>query len=446
MNAEWRTLAARTVPRYTSYPTAPHFTSAIGPEVAAGWLAGQTDESTLSLYIHVPYCEQLCRYCGCHTKMVRRRHPIETYTDRLVDEITTVGAAMRGKVVHIHFGGGTPSILASDGLHRVSAALNASFDLAAVREHAIELDPRRMTEALVSALASTGVNRASLGVQEFSAHVQEAIGRIQPYEVVADAVVALRRAGVGRIAFDLMYGLPRQTARDAQRTAELAASLRPQRIALFGYAHVPWFKPHQRLIDEASLPGTQARLEQAEISRSTLIALGYAPIGIDHFAWPDDELAEAARAKRLRRNFQGYTTDNADALIGLGASAIGRLPQGFLQNAVDIRSYSQAVQSGGIAAAKGFALSPADRLRARVIEDLMCYFEVDLDEIATEVQFEEDFQSELARLSPFIETGLVRIDGRRIAVTDEGRPFARIVASTFDSYLQTGQARHSAAV
>jgi oxygen-independent coproporphyrinogen-3 oxidase len=288
MNVGWHALATRPVPRYTSYPTAPHFTSAIGPDTSAQWLSGGARESTLSLYLHVPYCEQLCHYCGCHTKMVRRRAPVEVYADRLMDEIATIGLLTRGRVVHIHFGGGTPSIVGPEGLQRISVALRESFDLSALREHAIELDPRGVTETLADALAATGVNRASLGVQEFSPHVQKAIGRVQPYEVVENAVRILRKAGIRRIAFDLMYGLPGQTARDVQRTAELAASLRPQRIALFGYAHVPWFKPNQRLIDEASLPSTKARLDQAELSQRALIALGYTPVGIDHFSLPDD--------------------------------------------------------------------------------------------------------------------------------------------------------------
>jgi oxygen-independent coproporphyrinogen-3 oxidase len=358
-----------------------------------------------------------------------------------------IGPLARGlKVVHLHWGGGTPSILGAGRLCEIYAALKNSFEISARLEHAMELDPRRVTKPLVGTLADIGVNRASLGVQEFSAQVQHAIGRIQPYGVVVYAVEMLRAMGINRIAFDLMYGLPRQTPEDVQRTAALAVALGPQRVALFGYAHVPWFKPHQRLIEEAALPGPLERLKQAETARNALTAAGYEPIGLDHFARCDDELAAAARQRRLRRNFQGYTTDNADALIGLGASAISRLPQGFLQNKVDIRGYSGAVQAGRLAAEKGLALSPGDRLRGRIIEELMCHFDVDLGAMLDDVDAADALRCELADLERLAGEGIVRFGGGRITVTDEGRPFVRLVAAVFDAYLRNGSSRHSAAV
>jgi oxygen-independent coproporphyrinogen-3 oxidase len=299
-----------------------------------------------------------------------------------------------------------------------------------------------MSKRLVRALGKIGINRASLGVQDFSPHVQEAIGRVQPFEQVARAMGWLRDAGIERINIDLMYGLPRQTAADVARSAELAAALSPQRLALFGYAHVPWFKTHQRMIDEATLPGALERIEQARIAGEVFLAHGYEAIGLDHFARPDDSLALAARAHRLHRNFQGYTTDEADALIGIGASAIGRLPQGYVQNAVDIAGYSRAVEAGRFAIAKGIALTPDDRLRARIIERLMCGLAVDLDVVASS----DDFSAEIEALQNLAIQGAVHIEGRRIAVTEYGRPFLRLAAAAFDAYLPANRTRHSIAV
>ncbi len=454
MTSKASALAGETVPRYTSYPTAPHFTAAIGGDTYAGWLARLPATATLSLYLHVPYCVELCHYCGCHTKVVRRPEPIENYAQRLVDEVTLLGAAAGGRdVVHIHWGGGTPSLLGPSQLTRLAERIDRLFRLGPGAEHAIELDPRRVTRDVAATLARIGINRASLGVQDFSPHVQQAIGRLQPFDEVAACVAMLREAGIHRINLDLMYGLPQQTTEDVRRSAALAASLDPSRLALFGYAHVPWFKSNQRLIDEAALPGAAARLDQAEAARETLIERGYEAIGLDHFARAGDDLAVAAQGRRLKRNFQGYTTDEADALIGLGASAIGRLPEGFVQNAPDIAGYSRAVAAGRFATRRGIALSPEDRLRGRVIERIMCDFAVDLDAVAAEHETAsgggattEAFAIELASLGKLAAAGLVEIAGRRITMTEQGRPFVRLAAAAFDAYLHRGEARHSAAV
>jgi oxygen-independent coproporphyrinogen-3 oxidase len=439
--------AARNVPRYTSYPTAPHFSETTGPDDYARWLAELPVAATLSLYLHVPYCTELCLYCGCHTKITRKRDPIDRYADRLIDEIGFVGAlAGRRPCVQLHWGGGTPSILGEAALARIAQKLADAFDLSALKEHAIELDPRRVTRPLARALASIGVNRASLGVQDFSPRVQQAIGRMQPFDVVERSVDLLREAGIARINIDLMYGLPRQTAREVLRSAALAASLQPQRLALFGYAHVPWFKKHQRLIDDADLPTASERLEQARVAAEVLVGLGYTAIGLDHFAKPGDELALAAQAGRLHRNFQGYTADDADALIGFGASAIGRLPQGFVQNAVDIGGYSRAVAAGCAATAKGIAFTADDILRGAIIERLMCDYAVDLAAVSSDIRAAARFAAEIESLAPLVREGFARIEGHRIAVTQEGRPFVRLVAAAFDSYLAANKSRHSAAV
>ena len=437
----------RAVPRYTSYPTAPNFSPAVNADVYRSWLAGVPSEAALSLYLHVPFCRELCHYCGCHTKATLRDEPIEAYAQRLVEEIALVASHTgQRKVTHIHWGGGTPSILDADLLKFITDEIAHRFNLSAVREHAIELDPRYLTRPLSQALRDIGVNRASLGVQDFSAHVQQAAGRIQPFDTVKNAVDLLNDFGIDRINIDLMYGLPKQTVADVQRTATLAHALKPQRVAVFGYAHVPWFRPQQRLIEQSDLPSSPERLAQAEAAHEILVQFGYQPIGLDHYAKPDDQLA--ARSGRLQRNFQGYTDDDADALVGLGASAISRLPQGFAQNAPAVGNYSRAIAEGKLATVKGIVLSDEDRLRGHIIERLMCDMAVDLDAIADETGFDiaTDFTDELESLEPFEENGSVQIEGHCIRITEKGRPYMRLVASVFDTYLTGAKSRHSVAV
>lgn len=435
-------LAERNVPRYTSYPTAPQFSAGVNAGIYRGWLEALPRDASLSLYIHVPFCTELCFYCGCNTRAMRKREPVDAYAERLLEEIALLGPLDGRKLTHLHWGGGTPSILGGDWLKRIAERLAAHFDFGALKEHAIELDPRRLDRALVRALKEIGVTRASLGVQDVSPQVQQAIGRIQPFELVEQAAAWLRDEGIAALNVDLMYGLPTQSVREVARSAELAASLGAQRMALFGYAHVPWFKTHQKLIDDTALPGLAERLEQAQAAADTLASFGYQAIGLDHFALPGDELAVAAREKRLRRNFQGYTTDEADALIGLGASAIGRLPQGFVQNAPDLAGYSRAVGAGTFPIVKGLALTDGDRLRASIIERLMCDLELDLDAFGGAARF----GAELETLAPLVAEGLLRIDGAHIAVTEAGRPYVRIAAAAFDAYLANSQKRHSVAV
>lgn len=437
----------RAVPRYTSYPTAPNFSPAVDAEVYGAWLAALPADAALSLYLHVPFCRELCHYCGCHTKATLRDEPIKAYAQSLVQEIALIAEhAGERRVTHMHWGGGTPSILDCDLLKFITEALARDFDLSAMREHAIELDPRYLTRTLAEALRDIGVNRASLGVQDFSEHVQQAAGRIQPFETVRQAIDTLREVGIDRINIDLMYGLPKQSVADVRHTVTLAHSLGPQRVAVFGYAHVPWFRPQQRLISDADLPSSAERLAQAEAAHETLVQFGYRPVGLDHYAKPDDKLV--AKGGRVQRNFQGYTDDDADALIGLGASAISRLPQGFAQNAPAVGNYSRAVSAGKLATVKGIELSSDDRLRAHIIERLMCDMAVDLDAAAGATGYGSatDFSSEIASLQPFQDNGSVEIDGSRIRITESGRPYMRLVASVFDTYLAQAKSRHSVAV
>ncbi|MBM3561952.1 MAG: oxygen-independent coproporphyrinogen III oxidase [Alphaproteobacteria bacterium] len=441
-------LAERSAPRYTSYPTAPHFSKSIGAAEMRDWLAKLDPEASLSLYLHVPFCAAICAYCGCHTKAVRQEAPLNSYAQTLMREIALTAKATRARrVTSIHWGGGTPGILGPSRFSAIVSVLRAHFEFSAEIEHAIELDPRLLDASLVKALAAAKVTRASLGVQDLNAHVQEASGRIQPFETVARALKLLRGAGIEAINLDLMYGLPKQSVEDAARTASLAASLEPQRLAVFGYAHVPWFKSNQKLIDAAMLPGVGERLAQAAAMRATLEAAGYEAIGLDHFARPDDPLAIAAREKRMRRNFQGYTIDAADALLPFGVSSIGRLPQGYVGNATDLAGWRRAIEAGRFATSRGVAFTREDIARADLIERLMCDFDIDHGAIAGRHGYVDDvFDAAQASLDALAKDGVVITQGRRVVVTERGKPFVRLVAAAFDAYLHTSTARHSSAV
>lgn len=436
------------VPRYTSYPTAPHFRPDVSADSYRAWLDEIGSDDALSLYFHVPFCQSMCWYCGCHTKIVQRYQPIADYADLLARELALVGDAIVAAppVTHVHWGGGTPTMLAADDFAALMDAARRGFRFEADAEVAVEIDPRTLTAATAEALADTGVTRASLGVQDFNDHVQRAINRVQPFAVTADAVDRLRRSGVAGINFDLMYGLPGQTAEDVVRTVDRAVGLEPDRLAMFGYAHVPWMKTHQRLIDETRLPAGPERLAQAEAASERLVEHGYRRIGLDHFARPDDGLVAALDEGRLRRNFQGYTTDRANCLLGFGASAIGSLPQGYVQNEVPIAAYGRAIRDGRMATVRGFRLSPDDRLRRDIIERLMCGLEVDLAATAAAHGIDEAFAPELARLAVMADNGTVELAGPKIRVSDSGRPWMRTIAAVFDRYLDSGKARHSRAI
>jgi oxygen-independent coproporphyrinogen-3 oxidase len=437
------------VPRYTSYPTAPHFHQGVTAATYADWLQDLPTEAPLSLYLHIPYCHEMCWYCGCHTKATRRYAPVGDYVRVLEAEIAHVADTIGGRpaVSHVHWGGGTPTILSDDDLAALMAGLRNRFDLTVDAEIAIETDPRTLTPETTRALAAAGVTRASLGVQDCNTHVQTAINRIQPFEQTEAAVAALRTVGIDRINIDLMYGLPHQTVADVRRTVDAVLPLTPDRLAVFGYAHVPWMKSHQKMIDEAALPNAEERLQQAEAMAQALVAHGYRRIGLDHFARADDPLSVALQTGRLRRNFQGYTTDRADTLLGFGASAIGSLPQGYVQNSPDFGAYARAIGAGQLATVRGIGLSDDDRLRRAVIERLMCDMTVDLEAISAGFARDiVDFADELATLQNFADDGLVRLDGATVTLTEPGRPWLRAICAVFDRYLQQGRARHSVAV
>ncbi len=440
MNPRLLVYAGRQAPRYTSYPSAPHFTSAVNASTFGRWLGDLASNTKLSLYLHVPYCRQICWYCGCNTYAARRDEPLADFVETLLHEIDLVASATPARnIAAIHWGGGTPNMLSPERFERILKYLGCNFDLDALEEHAVEIDPRHLTHELARTYAGAGVTRASLGVQDLNEHVQRAIGRVQPLEIVRDAVDLLRSLGIAQISMDLMYGLPHQSVRDICTTAQQAASLSPQRIALFGYAHVPWFKARQRLINADALGGAALRFDQAESAREVLVAAGYVPVGLDHFARPDDSLTIAAQHGALKRNFQGYVADASDAIIGFGPSAISTLPQGYAQNISEIRGWRKAIAANRFACARGHALSDEDRRRGELIERIMCGFTVDLDRHGGWNAFTRERET----LDVLADDGLVTIDGTRLAIPDHARPFCRIVAQAFDAYAG---ARHSTAV
>lgn len=438
--------AEERLPRYTSYPTAPQFSPSVDRAVYDDWLSALRSGGSASVYLHVPFCRSMCWYCGCHTTIAARDEPIEQYLASLRREIDLIAPRLPSDLAieFVHLGGGTPTIMGADRFALLMQRLRGALSVSGRAEIAIEIDPRVLTEDMVAALAAGGVSRASLGVQSFDIAVQRAINREQTLAQTADAVDWLRAAGIGRVNFDLIYGLPGQTTQSCLDTVASALTLRPDRLAVFGYAHVPEFKKHQRLIDESALPQTAERIEQAQAIAAALQAAGYIQIGLDHFALPDDELTRAQARGRLHRNFQGYTTDPCETLIGLGASAIGRTSQGYVQNDVPIGRYSDAIASGRLATVRGYRLTAEDRLRAEIIERLMCDFEANIEAIAARHGADPaSLTSDNEALAGLMNEGIAEVDGGWVRVRAANRSLVRSVASAFDAYLSASPRRHS---
>lgn len=430
----------REAPRYTSYPSAHHFET-LAPETYAGWLQSLSPDQSVGLYVHIPFCEQMCWFCGCNTQITHRYEPIEAYVGNLIAEVALVGAILgfRPKAHALHFGGGSPGVLAPSSLRKLFDALRDAFDLTADAEISIELDPRRITDAKAAAYAELGFNRASLGVQDTQAETQAAINRVQPLAQVQEAVATLRRHGLGSIGIDLVYGLPHQTAAGLERTLSDIMTLDAARISAFSYAHVPWAKKHQRLIDTAALPNLAAKAHQYLQIDTSLCAQGYVPIGIDHFARPGDGLAKAQASGTLRRNFMGYTDLPNDNLIGLGASSISQLGQGMAQNITQATAYGHRVEQGQVPTVRGWAYRDDDAVRGDIIARLMCDFRADLNTITARHGLSADaFDAELADLADFVAAGLVRIDNRVVTFDAPLKMLVRSVASVFDRYARQG--------
>ncbi len=445
----WRTHAARNLPRYTSYPTAVAFDATIGEPDARRWLGAVRADQTVSAYVHVPFCRRLCWYCGCHTSVVHDYDRIRPFVATLTREADLWADAIgpHAGAAHLHFGGGSPNALAPEDFLALAGHMADRFALRPGAEVAVELDPGMLSDAFIDAAGAAGVTRASLGVQTFDPDVQARVNRIQPLEQVAAAVDRLRKAGVAAINFDLMYGLPGQTPENVAASTAAAVALRPDRVAVFGYAHVPWMKKHQVMIGEADLADSDGRWAQAEVADAVLVAAGYRRIGLDHYALPDDPLARAAASGRLRRNFQGYTDDPAPVLVPIGPSSIGRFGEGFVQNAPATDVWSRAIGAGRLPVARGVAVTAEDNLRAAVIEQLMCQLTVDVGAVCRREGFDPATLDAAVAAAALLESdGLCRVEGRRLTIPTGAFRLMRVVAACFDAGLPVAERRHGRAV
>ncbi|WP_293572999.1 oxygen-independent coproporphyrinogen III oxidase [Phaeobacter sp.] len=428
------------VPRYTSYPTAPIFGTDVGGTFQEAALANLPVDVPVSVYIHIPFCERLCWFCACRTQGTRTLNPVENYIGVLEQELSLIAKHIPDglRMGRLHWGGGTPTILSPELIHRLAKAVKAVFQPTEDCEFSVEIDPTLVDRAKIAALAAEGMNRASIGIQDFDTQVQTAIGREQPFSVTKRCVDDLRAAGIHSLNADLVYGLPHQDKPRITDTVNKVLSLAPDRVALFGYAHVPWMAKRQQLIDDTALPSDENRFGLAETAAGLLHGAGFESIGIDHFAKPEDGLCKAKHSGHLRRNFQGYTDDHCPTLVGIGASSISRFASGYVQNAPATAAYIARITEGQLPGARGYAMQPEDKLRARTIEMLMCDFTLDLPALTK--QFGDDAEA----LAPHIEEvcevygSLVTWSGDKLTITPAGRPLTRMIASTFDTHKPEG--------
>ncbi|MGR3821496.1 MAG: oxygen-independent coproporphyrinogen III oxidase [Salipiger marinus] len=435
------------VPRYTSYPTAPHFSDAVRPGDFVSWIEAVPVNGTVSLYLHVPFCRRLCWFCACRTQGTATLGPVESYVDTLLAELDLLARHLpRGvKLSRLHWGGGTPTLLSPDLMRRLIARIRGLAEFAEGAEFSVEIDPNEIDAARLDVLAEGGMNRASVGVQDFDPQIQHTIGRDQSYDITRAAVDMIRDRGVSSLNADILYGLPHQSRARITDTVQKLLSLGPDRVALYGYAHVPWMAKRQQMIPSDALPTPAERLDLFETARRLFLWDGYAEIGIDHFAHAHDGLAVAQKLGRLRRNFQGYTDDTSDVLIGLGASSISRFPQGYAQNAPATSTHTAAIREGRFSTARGHVFTPEDRLRGRMIEMIMCDFRIDAAEILRDFAITPDALSRLLEDTSRAFEGLPQVTEAGLYLPQETRPLARIVARSFDAY-DLSKAGHSAAI
>lgn len=433
------------VPRYTSYPTAPQFGGGVGPETFAQWIEEIPPGAEISLYLHVPFCRRLCWFCACRTQGTNSDDPVIAYARTLRDEIALLRRHLPEgvRLSRLHWGGGTPTLMGPGLIRDVAGAIFDVVPLAPGAEFSVEIDPNELDAARLDALAEAGMNRASIGVQDFDPEIQKTIGRDQAFDLTRDVVEMIRSRGIRSLNADILFGLPHQTPARIADSVQKLLSFSPDRVALYGYAHVPWMSRRQQMIPSDAIPTPQERLKLFEVARALFLADGYDEIGIDHFARPEDGMAKAARSGHLRRNFQGYTDDTAPILVGLGASSISRFPQGYAQNASGTSEHTQAIREGRFSTHRGHVFSAEDHLRGRMIEALMCDFRIDRAEMERlgHRALVSSLLSEVAGQFP----GMVHLDDRGLTIRPEARPLTRVIARACDAYDQT-KARHSAAI
>ena len=435
------------VPRYTSYPTAPHFAADVGPLQMENWVRAIPAGSQISLYVHVPFCRRLCWFCACRTQGTTSDDPVRTYAEVLKTEIALLKSHLAPGVTlsRLHWGGGTPTLMPADMMTMLTDRIFEAIPLGEGAEFSVEIDPNEIDEPRLDALAAAGMNRASIGVQDFDTDIQKTIGRDQTYEVTKRAVEMIRARGVTSLNTDILYGLPHQTTTRIADSVQKLLSLSPDRVALYGYAHVPWMARRQQMIPSDTLPTPQERLDLFETARELFVWDGYAEIGIDHFARKGDGLDIAARTGKLRRNFQGYTDDLSPVLVGLGASSISRFPQGFAQNAPATSSHIKAIRNGQFSVSRGHVFSDEDRLRSRLIEALMCDFRIDATEIKADFAVSDSRLSDLFRQAASQFEGMVEVNAKGFFIPEKARPLTRMIARAFDAY-DLSKAGHSSAV
>lgn len=436
-------------PRYTSYPTALTLSSDFSVNDMKNALTSSDDP--LSLYIHIPFCHSLCYYCGCNKVITRHQDKADTYLDALITEMAMYAPLARHRRVQaLHLGGGTPTFLNSAQFSRLITALEAHFNFSAeeCQEVSVEIDPRACSLDELAHLRNLGFNRVSFGVQDFDQDVQIAINRIQTEDLVRSLVESARNLGFSSINLDLVYGLPHQHIHSFRTTIDKVIALNPDRVSLFSYAHLPSRFPAQRKIKDNTLPSASEKLALLRVGIESFTNAGYQFIGMDHFARPEDELAIAQREGRLQRNFQGYTTHGSDCLLGLGVSSISQVNGVIWQHEKSVSPYQTMIDSGELPVIKGLTLTRDDRLRASLIAELICHFQLHIQtfEQAWQIDFLHYFAEAIHRLQPFIEDGLVRIFATHIEVTPAGRLWVRSICACFDAYLHQGQQRYSKVV
>lgn len=435
------------VPRYTSYPTAPHFSNDVGSDLFGQWISEIAPESAISLYIHVPFCRRLCWFCACRTQGTQSDDPVVAYLETLKSELRLIADRLpRGITLsRLHWGGGTPTLLQPAMMTDLAQAILDVAPLGKNAEFSVEIDPNEIDADRLDALAESGMNRASIGVQDFDPIIQKTIGRIQGYDITREAVEMIRERGIGSLNVDILFGLPHQTKARMTESVQKLLSLNPDRVALYGYAHVPWMAKRQQLIPSDKLPTPEERLDLFETARRLFKWDNYAEIGIDHFATQDDGLTHALNAGRLKRNFQGYTDDQADVLIGVGASSISRFPKGYAQNAPATSAHTAAIRNGGFSTSRGHQFKGQDKLRSRLIEALMCNFRIDRAEVLRD---HDVSTSTLDGLFDHVNRsfdGVLRISDEGLFIPPEARPLTRMIARGFDEY-DLSKAGHSSAI
>lgn len=435
------------VPRYTSYPTAPHFSNDVGPDLFGDWISEIAPGSAVSLYIHVPFCRRLCWFCACRTQGTQKDAPVVAYVDVLKAELRLLREKLPKGVTlsRLHWGGGTPTLLSPQLMEELAQAVFDVAPMSAKSEFSVEIDPNEIDDARLDVLAAAGMNRASIGVQDFDEEIQKTIGRIQGYDVTRKAVDMIRTRGIESLNADILFGLPHQSQARMTESVQKLLSLNPDRVALYGYAHVPWMAKRQQLIPSDALPTPQQRLDLFETARKLFQWDGYAEIGIDHFATQADGLTRAQRAGTLRRNFQGYTDDPCDVLIGVGASSISKFPQGFAQNAPATSAYTAAIRNGQFSTSRGHRFKGEDQLRSRLIEALMCDFRIDATEIRRDFDISQSVLTELFNRANRQFDGLLKVTSEGLYIPEPIRPLTRIIARSFDAY-DLSKAGHSSAI